>query len=545
MKGALIMKCLLVWVIILNTSIQTIGQTRKRMLVPYESQETSFWCWAASIKMIMDFHTPYHGAGVTQCDLVKQLFLLENPNSAINSVSCCKSCGDGNCSTENTCDLSDEGQRNLSQKTMLSTHEGNAPARPDSYDLIFSKYGFSSTQQVNRSSEPIPWELVMYQIELCRPFIINISAIPTPGVQGGINGDHALVVTGYEIDNSSGTEKRGIYANDPWKPCCDSLESYFPYDIFQRTNANGITTPEGQGLYYVNSVLSIVHSIRRDTVYEELDNNCRSCPELTEAYDGNNFFTEEPATRNLRTSIQRLDEELTTFLDPPQEPLNLYNLLKENADRVAGYNEFELDTFTYQRFIQNKDYPHAPVQYIAPDRIRRRTFLSCLFPPRRLSKVVSSGYEIVDIVSANVDENLVSTLQKSEDGKWLLRKITTYTYIRKDLPIKIDGSDLTVNLNNKQEGVATPNTIPFSLIKYFPYQYEFFSFKLNPNDRVTYLAPADNYPELSLEKNTAYRESRVIREIRGERRLFERDIRRMINQNADILRENVRNRSGE
>lgn len=530
MRNALIKIFTLIFVFFFSFNIY--AQYSLRMKVPYSGQQTSFWCWAASMEMIMNFHNPGNTSSISQCILAKQLYKftsLTSP-SIIDSIPCCINCtGSFNeCATDNTCTTIN--QRKLMEKRMNATSSSSIPAYADGYDLIFSTFGYTSTQQVNNSISPFSWEQVIHQIRTCRPFIINIAATPFAGNVDGISGDHALVVTGYEEDTRPGFEKKAIITNDPWKPCCDSMETYFPYDIFLGlTPIGGTTSPaDAATSYLVNRVLSVVHSIRNNLVYTDDEKNCKSCPILKDVYNGNGYFTEDPSSGNFSASTQVMKED---FLSPPVEPRNLLNLLKTNADSVVGYKNFRVNDTLYQKYISNDNYPYAPVQYIVSNSLIRRGFLGCLFPRRKLIKVVADGYEIVDMVSTNVDQNLTSTLQKV-NGEWLLRKITTYTYLQKNIQVRFEGSEQTVNLNNDLTPTAVVNPTKFTLIKYFPYQYEFFSFKSNSNDQVTYMAPADNYPDLGLYKNIAYRERQVISALRGERRQLERDEIRLTNENA-------------
>ncbi len=218
----------------------------KTLSVPYQSQETGSWCWAACMKMIINFHQEEE-SNITQCDLVKSRIKFENPTVDINGIACCKNCSKGCDSTFNICN---NGLDNYT----IPFSEAHAAAQPDYYDLIFFDLGFNSTQQINKIEQPFSWERLVYEIESSRPFIININ----PVQEGIIIGNHALVVKGYKIKDG----EKYIIVNDPWRPCCNEMKEYIlSYRIFFGEKQN---TPNG---YAINSVLSVVHSIHTEAKF--------------------------------------------------------------------------------------------------------------------------------------------------------------------------------------------------------------------------------------------------------------------------------------
>ncbi|NJL73866.1 MAG: hypothetical protein HC892_01335 [Saprospiraceae bacterium] len=224
------------------------------MNVPYVAQETSNWCWAACMDMIIKFHK---GKAVTQCDLVKSRIKLENPNFQIKEDICCLDCAKG-------CEMVQRTNCNhrLQGYTIPFSIAG-AKAQPDYYDLIFTLIGFNSSQEINDTNAPFSWEKIVHEIESCRPFLINISAI---GTDSRINATHAVVVKGYGVQNGT----KFIVANDPWKPCCTvTQELVLPYSIF---SSKRYDTKNG---YQITGVLGIVHSIQPNTL--STNSHIRSC----------------------------------------------------------------------------------------------------------------------------------------------------------------------------------------------------------------------------------------------------------------------------
>ncbi len=509
------------------------------MNVPYESQKTGSWCWTACMRMIMQFHDPNNtSAHPTQCELAKRLLKLEFPTSAqaINNIDCCIDCT-GGCPSDITPDPCTAGTlvSILRDKTVRYTYDGQTlPAVPDAYDLIFSLQDYTSTQLMSRIGIPPTWEQVKKEIRDCRPFIININPSPDPG--SDLSADHALVMTGFQEDTIN--DIQFLIGNDPWVPCCTTENRVlFPYNIFQRMDASSATTEEG-GTYLVNRVLSSVVDIQINTRFRNPPiEDCESCDLLTVEHSGNSFWQESTSTP---TETSLLDEQPTPLLvsnenpfkeragwlnnSEPNEPDKFINMLIRGGDRIAGYRKPTLKEREYQDLVGQQDYLHAEVEYISSIRLNKTSFLSCLFPPKKLSKVKATGYEVVDIVSSGVDKNLVSTFQKV-GSEWDLRKIATYTYLNEDILIRREDT-LSRNppfiLSNSPDTARSRNRTGFRLVKYPPFQYEFYSFS---DGRQNYLAPADNYPDLDLNGRTAYREKTVVKSLRKQTIDFEKVIR--------------------
>jgi hypothetical protein len=537
MRNAWVIRILVVLILMVWCSDSFAQYKRRQMFVPYRSQQTGKWCWAASMKMIMDFHNPKDSAKFTQCDLVKRLVKFTRPDTDTSStvLPCCTSCSSICPSSTGNCESP------LNKRGVLCTSEfmGSNPAHADNYDLIFSSYGYSSIQKINWSTQPMSWLEVKQQIDDCRPFIINIEATAVEGATGALDGNHALVVVGYEQLSGPNNPGNGVIAYDPWQACCGKNQVFFPYDIF--TPSSRTSTAEGR-TYFVNRVLSTVQCIGRDTLFVNGLSNCQTCDFLSspDVYNGNSYFTESNSrsltditTLRGNNIIQPVSFTARNNENPPIDSTSLLDVLRQKGREIIGYTindsnkSFGIDSSTYENILRTPGYYDAPVQYISANLVNRSYFLACLFPPRKLSKVVLTGYQVVDVVSGNVDTNLVSTLQKAEDGSWMLRRIATYTSIDTNLNVRINESERSVKLSNTRKQVNPQDVKKYTLIKYVPEQYEFFGFKLDSTSRTTYLAPAENYSELGLSKHVAYREQQVIRTLRRETRELDRIIRRL------------------
>lgn len=544
MKEKHVIKALLLWYIFLligNTSLYGQSEHKRKLLVPSIGQETYYWCWAACMRMVMKFHEPASTSILTQCDLAKQLY-EQSTQFIAPPDDCCFNCADG-CPppTRTNC-----VRLGFEQLTIPFSFENITPTA-DNYDILFSLNGYSSIQEINRNANPISWAIIKNQIEDCRPFIINIE--PTPS--GEITGNHALVVIGFqEISSVGGQDSiRAIITNDPWRPCCGENESYFPYDIFESIQASGITS-SGDPTYLVNRVLSAVHTIYpQENILTEED--CLSCDVLGNVYEDMNMefieeFNSDPDSPDDPIDSGGPDDPSDS--DDPDEPdpglqpqsfehqsgistrnpngvrnnfTGLLKILEQNPDQVIGYKKTTLEDDFVRDSLGKEIFPYAPVKYISTKRLGKKSFLSCLFPPRKLEKIMHTGYEVIDVVSAQVDENIVTTLQKTQNNKWAVRRISNYTYLKKDINIRIEGTDRSITLNNKAVNESnTENAIHYTLVKYPPEQYEFVRFSQGGGKY--FMAPLQNYPELQLKKNIGYKESKVIRKLRRELRISEK-----------------------
>lgn len=503
-------------IFIMSVTVNLQGQYRKQMLVPYHSQQTNKWCWAASMQMIIDFHE--NRAAITQSNLVKRLVKISNAGQdTSNTMPCCTECPQRNTGVNLPC------LAGFEREFISSTNEVQLSALPDMFDLIFSSYGYSSTQRVNRSPRFMTWDEIKKEIEDCRPFIINIEPRTVPiinpnNVSIPISelGDHTIVVTGYK--ESLGA--RFIITNDPWHPCSSvKVESLFPYEVF--TTVGFPYTPDGGTDYFVNRVLSMVYNIQPINIARL--NDCKSCPALTALYGVPTSYmdvdpAEPPASASGGGNIVPMSQR---FIDPPVDTSLLIDLLEQNAAKVAGFNQQVLTDGQYQELLQQgNNYYDAKILYVSLNKVKGTSFWSRLFPPCRLPKVLDEGYEIREMVSAAVDEKLVSTFQKAKGNVWVLRKITNQTPIRKNIELKFTGNKqdrppvLLSNLKNKPG-----NAVNYQIVRTIPFYYEFYSFKLNPDDKDTYLSPVESYPGLSLKKGEVYKDVQIIKPIRKEIRL--------------------------
>lgn len=198
----------------------------------------------------------------------------------------------------------------------------------------------------------------------------------------------------------------------------------------------------------------------------------------------------------------------------PPEDFKLIDVLLQNAEKVIGFNKNVLTRTEYRTQLQRGGYLDAQVQYLSFDKLNKSRLLA-LFSLCRLSRVVIPDQEIIEVATTTVQPNLVSLLQRVKtDSSLALRNISNYTALKERITVTINGgaaSGSTVVLSNLPVGSAPSNAVKYSLIKYPPFQYEFYSFQLSgTNSKRTYLVPAADYTELNLQESGAYRQKRVL-----------------------------------
>lgn len=508
--------------------------------LPYQGQQTGNWCWAASMKMIMDYHEPDSAANFTQCDLVKELSRLSTSASrhpGINNADCCHTCTYGCPDTLGLPPCSDIEQLRLANRRLEYTSDLSAiPAVADNYDLVFAQWGYSSIQQVNRKNEPVKWDHVKKQIEECRPFIINVGDLPSGSELE--NQNHALVVKAYREDTT--LNLRMIMAYDPWRPCCDTInEALFPFDIFTQDTS---TDSFSLDIVFINNVQSTVHTIQSGTIFEDVDETvCESCEVLISTHGGQNVkVTTPPPPTTFRSGEEGGPQKklMANTFDPPvgnttieDRPSRLFAILDKHQERVLGYPKTKYsEEDNFSGVLEEPGYFYAPVEFISSRLINRPHFLACLFPPKKLHRVSIPNVEVVEVLNNNVEETVATTFQKSAKGDWMMRKMTTYSYLENDILIRLENQDGSLELNNKQTISDAEQKTKFTIVKFFPYQYEFFSFTQNGRE---YMAPAANYPDLGLDERVGYKSPKVLRKLRRETRPFEKEIQSLFPNASD------------
>jgi hypothetical protein len=215
-------------------------------------QNGSRLCWAASIKMVLDYLDI--GNNITQGGLADNLNLVLNQNLRGGKVPLtqleiteCDSftyvCNPSNFITSAANKNWNFDLPNVSRQL---------------FDILFSKNGFYSVQD----QEKLEWEWVVYQIKNCkRPFII---VIYQKGENGEIVGEitHAVVVRGIWTDQNG---IKYLYVNDPLadNPCIGNSYSLHFDNLMSDTTGLSVSTfvvnivnKDDKGLTFTNAANS-------------------------------------------------------------------------------------------------------------------------------------------------------------------------------------------------------------------------------------------------------------------------------------------------
>jgi hypothetical protein len=353
-------------------------------------------------------------------------------------------------------------------------------------------------------ASPIAWPCLKQQIDQCRPFIANVN--PT---SAEISGNHAIVVKGYLIEGANNY----LIANDPWFRCAPFVTTVFPYRNF-------LNIPGGSRHgTSIEKVLSIVGNIRIDQVYPVENDNCISC-DLVSAAMNTQCFIEDPAPRTMLEGASDRKNghggaDIINIQDTIKQDSKgdqLVSLLLDNKDRIAGFKQNILSDESVKNILAQKKYFGSKVKYLS---VKKLDKCFIFHKPNTVSETLEHEEEVFDIVSGGVDQNVVSTFQKNKEGLWVLRKITNHTSLKSRIDLNTDSlssNNKNFVLSNLQGEDSIQGSIPYELIKFPPFQYEFYLFEYNGG---RFMSPAEDYSELKFKWGTAYPERKVMGEMRN------------------------------
>jgi hypothetical protein len=468
-----------------------VNAQRKELLVAPTAQLNNTWCWVASMEMILKFHNPTAGIMYSQPNIFNKYSAMR---SGWDVPLTCNDCH-GVSYTFNG-----KNGSKCEDKFSIPISSQGFPLKEDFIDFFFHSFGYQSSQELNLDASPISWVCLKKQIDQCRPFIAFIN--PT---SSAITGNHAIVVKGYLIDGVNNF----LIANDPWFRCDTSITTVFPYGNF--LNVHGGSR---QGTS-IEKVLAIVGNIRLDQVNLIENNNCVSC-DLVSTAMGQQCFIEVPAPiTSTRLSSNRnsgfTGADFTNIQDSyKEEPKGdqLVSKLLDNKDKVVGFNQNILKNELLNYFLTKEKYFSSIVKYISLNKLANCSLFNV---PNKILEVLEHEEEVIDVVSGEVDKNIVSTFQRNKEGLWVLRKITNHTSLKSRIDLKSSSSNQPLVLSNLRAKDSIQGSISYELIKFPPFPYEFYSFKSNNE---SFMSPAENYSDLPFEWGTAYPEKKVIGELR-------------------------------
>lgn len=467
-----------------------------QLFVPHEAQLNDTWCWVASMEMVMRFHTASTSTTSLQPLIFRQYAKTRKWTDSVSCTSCNPSISymiKSKNSHPSRCN--DVYSIPFSSHISLST---------DYIDMFFQALGYQSSQQINYSSTPIPLPILKKQLYECRPFIAFIDPL-TAGIRGG----HAIVVKGYMRENNNDF----FLANDPWVQCGTKITTIFPYDNFSTIRGGSLQGTE------VYSVLSIVGNIRKDEVFIGED-NCKSCDLVSTAM-------ERPCSTNVRPTnlllAQSVEQEKigiggSSYIHSPDTIKNLTpyhdslaTILINHPKKVVGFEKLVLSNKSVDSFLVQRGYHSAKIKFLSIEKLKRCFIFRS---PNTIRDNLEHNEDVIEIVPGEVDQDVVSTLQRNLDNSWVLRKFSNNNNLKPRLDLSLNGSGLPVILSNLKGINAIPGSISYEIVKFPPFKYEFYSFQ---NNGQSYLSPVDNYNNFNnIIKGIAYPEEKIIRKLRIE-----------------------------
>lgn len=254
MKMIFIGKRILSFFVFLITVNFSFSQSGKYLNIAPIVQQNENWCWAASMKMTVDFHSP--GNTITQSSLAKDLYFFWSNNLG-TSLDCsdCKCPYSSNMST--AC--------NLGCKYSIPYSKRPNNINVSYFDHIYSKNGFHSMESIQTGD--MDWENIKKEIDSCRPFIVLLNKVNIvfTGIYSqtysSTSYDHAVLAKGYyqtEVKDSL----KYILVNDPEESQvpCKACEFLIPIETFTMAPSK------------LKSVLSVVRGI-----YSKKNDTCKPC----------------------------------------------------------------------------------------------------------------------------------------------------------------------------------------------------------------------------------------------------------------------------
>ena len=479
-------------------------QNFKELKVDLIGQQTSKWCWAACMEMIMKFHEP--SSNVTQCELAKKAKIIRglSPLSSHLAKDCCAlNCSD--CPLLSTTYMSSSNCTSIHDWRIVVTSESSSRGQTSTFDLLFWQYGYTSMEAINWHTDPMSWEEIKEQLDECRPFILIIN--PAGFQANAPSGYHAIVAKGY---HEIGTEKY-IIVNDPWHPCCGE-EYYLPFSaVNSASNTTTITSPNP---YQINEVVAFVHGIHPQRKFPDFDNS-ESCSSVSSTRNGVPFIKENPNedwvayNNNINTNLLVSTDYLNVLPkmnikhQVDKERLALSYIVEKNQKKIVGCLDNKLTEEVLHECVTTEDYYITKVKLISFDKILKAKY----FRKKKLETLIVP-VEVADAVYNKKSENfsIISCFQKT-DGNWVLKGITTERFLPNQQKVSLKGNALLL-ANNRKE-----NAISYTIVKFPPFLYEFYSFSYK--DRI-YLSPSIDFPEIGFKKGQAYKEQTVLSSLKKE-----------------------------
>ena len=413
------------------------GQTNELSNLPKIGQKVDKWCWAASMEMVINYHKKRANIDtLNQCEVGIQYYQLLKSvrpdaiayyNARINEIN--SDCID-KCSIGN----------------IASAQGFNRPLSlfRDNFENILAKFDFTSIEDASL----ITWEEYEKEIDNLRPVILNYTVDDLDA--GGLTYLHSVVAKGH-FSHYSGTY---FLINDPLDVCIGKryLLNKAVYDSEQVVSGNpSIGYPIPNSLE-IESINSMVHHIKPNV------------PEKS-------FFSGK-----IGSQILPPDPNLPTEEDGGHEALISAVTQAENQLLLTDERGF----FSLNSLEETLSERHsfAEIQFLSYPYLRNKND-SFNFKESLIDK------NFKEVIYYGSTPPLKNTIRCSDNGDTCI--IERIEFEETLLPKQVEVNGQLFKLDNR---IASDENISYTIIKYYPYSMEFYSFNFQGQD---YLAPKDNF----------------------------------------------------
>lgn len=388
-------------------------------------QRGSNLCWASSMEMILQYYDPANTE--TQCSLSFLFQEMIGDLPTVATLNCDYICS-GGCASF----LGDPCNQAL-PANYISDYGGINISDPANYDLLFSKLGYHSMEDINL----LTWAQYVQELNQCRPIIFMYSVT---GERSTYIFNHSVVAYGY--DQIGGVDY--FLIKDPWSDCTHNGNEFLLNKIVLDGTYHTDNTTD-QSTWTVNQVLASVHHI-----YPKEGSPCTDC-------------------------LKASEENPQAF-----PPSTVMELVKKHAkDFFAAKDE----VITYQELsVLPDEYYRTPIYYLSQREFNTSTG-GVTFNDVNLKT------NIYEVTYTESDPNLVVTLRCNDKaGQCVVEKIGMQSKSG-DKRVKVPGGETIILSNRKNPGGPIPQvTYAYSIVRYPAYPFEFYKFTYQ-NDN--YMYPVD------------------------------------------------------
>lgn len=379
-------------------------------------QKGSKLCWAACMEMVLDYYDPANTE--TQCTLAYRYKDLKKDIYTYLLVNNCNDICTGVCGTH-------DGDY-CNELLTGNTNQSYVPNLPGNYDLLFSKLGYNSNEDI----ELLNWEQYKEEFDACRPvvFLYNVTGVNTTPIN-----NHSVVAHGYFEDPAGNF----FMIKDPWGNCLG--QDY----VIKSEVLNGAYYPTAPGndSIQVNRMLSSVHHISPKN-----DPECKDCGKENE----------------MPTPFQ-------TNLSPPS---NLISLIKEFRERFIGTRFGSSLKYSYLFQDQLEGHFTTPVVYLS------QNYMKDSGPGKITLEEAKVDAEIFEVTYKGSNRPLISTLRCDQElGLCFVEKIGLQVNPEPREVYVSNGKKLFLTNDKAAAGQTTLSAVNYQIVRYPPYPFEFYRFQ--------------------------------------------------------------------